>query len=822
MKDQSTGKLVLSSFPSENTHKIIQFLAPLYKKVPKEKLDAFISNPPVVLSKQISTQSAQKIIAGLRKIGATAQFITNTSTTNTKHQGKHSKVDKYTNLQKLLLDSFKQSIPKVPVPFFYRFGLFIVSIAMLLLPLIYFALLGLAAYGVYWHATTNTSIILEAEGSKQGALLLYITPIVVGSIILFFLFKPILAKSYSGHKPIKVAPGKEPLLFAFVKRLCEIVGAPVPSEIHLDNEVNASAGFLDGWKGFFKNQLVLTIGLPLTAGLDIQQFTGVLAHEFGHFAQTTGMRMTYIIRSINYWFQRVVYEEDEWDYRIRIWSERSDFRIRLILYITRMFIWLSRKVLWLLMQLGHIISSFMLRQMEYDADRYETSLIGSDVFASTEQKMLSLVMAYEWAFYDLQDLWVEEKLVDNFPSLILAREKQLTKESLKKAEKQHELRGIAKLLSTHPGSKDRIQNSRSLKVKPHFKIEDKLDIIHSYFGTESQGNIPSASILFREFENISKSVSLEMYNRLIGKKINPGKLIRVSEATQKQDTESDYFKALERYFFKCFNHLRPFGISLNEIRSDKNSAELVETINSAKGSLLSIAAKQKIPLKFFHQIYEKEIDLARAEALVDAGIEFSPKEFGLKSADPGGINKAQHELTYKLERVIGELEPFETVIHTRLVSALQLIRKPAMSEKLEKLEGNVTFVDNIIECISKLEPHLSTITYLERKNHAFIILLHLLSEAYDEDVFAKAQKRSGNLCKELSGFKHTLDSISYPFEHSDTGMTLGKFAIGKIPQPDEFGEVAEVIEDATGKIFQLYTRLYARLAYYSEYIEKVM
>ena len=63
--------------------------------------------------------------------------------------------------------------------------------------------------------------------------------------------------------------------------------------------------------GVFKKDLVLTIGLPLVAGLSIREFGGVLAHEFGHFAQGGGMRLTALVRFVNGWFARVVYERDE-------------------------------------------------------------------------------------------------------------------------------------------------------------------------------------------------------------------------------------------------------------------------------------------------------------------------------------------------------------------------------------------------------------------------------------------------------------------------------------------------------------------------------
>jgi hypothetical protein len=66
----------------------------------------------------------------------------------------------------------------------------------------------------------------------------------------------------------------------------------------------------------FGNDLVLTIGMPLVAGMSLRQFAGVLAHEFGHFSQGAGMRLSFIIRSINLWFMRVVYERDDWDERL--------------------------------------------------------------------------------------------------------------------------------------------------------------------------------------------------------------------------------------------------------------------------------------------------------------------------------------------------------------------------------------------------------------------------------------------------------------------------------------------------------------------------
>jgi Zn-dependent protease with chaperone function len=61
--------------------------------------------------------------------------------------------------------------------------------------------------------------------------------------------------------------------------------------------------------------------------------------------------------------------------------------------VSRLFVWLTRRVLWVLMMIGHAVSSFMLRQMEFDADRYETRVAGSDAFAATSERLRMLGLA---------------------------------------------------------------------------------------------------------------------------------------------------------------------------------------------------------------------------------------------------------------------------------------------------------------------------------------------------------------------------------------------------------------------------------------------
>ena len=197
-----------------------------------------------------------------------------------------------------LLALFGGPVPKTRVSLLYRLGLIIVTGAMLLLPVLYLALIGAAAWGV-WFWATHFSLLLSSGGGVRiwlVKLVLYIAPLFSGMVLVFFMVKPLFARRPKGAQPLALNPGAEPVLFAFIAKICETVGAPFPKRVDLDCNLNAAASFRRGLWSLFGHDLVLTIGLPLVAGLNITQLAGVLAHEFGHFTQGFGMRLTYIIR----------------------------------------------------------------------------------------------------------------------------------------------------------------------------------------------------------------------------------------------------------------------------------------------------------------------------------------------------------------------------------------------------------------------------------------------------------------------------------------------------------------------------------------------
>lgn len=410
-----------------------------------------------------------------------------------------------------IASAFQGNVPRTRVSIFYQLGLIVVTLTMIILPLIYLALVGLAAWGVYWWATHAISIFEHARGRAMfGALLLYITPLISGIVVVFFMIKPLLARRAPAAQPLALNSAAEPVLFALVRCICDSVGAPFPKRIDVDCQLNASAGFRRGFLSFFGHDLVLTIGMPLVAGMTTRQIAGILAHEFGHFTQGFGMRLTYIIRSINMWFARVAYERDAWDVTLEQWAaEAEDWRVMIVVNLARFAVWLSRLILKLLLLIGHGIGCFMLRQMEYDADSYEIKVAGSETFESATKRMHVLGKALQASYKDLgMSLKMNKRAPDDFPAFLLNHEAALSHEAKTQLEDSAGL-GKTGLFDTHPSDGDRIRQARRAGEPGVFDLD------------------APATQLFSNFDVLAKQVTQLHYEDDLGLPLAMTKLVPV-------------------------------------------------------------------------------------------------------------------------------------------------------------------------------------------------------------------------------------------------------------------------------------------------------
>jgi hypothetical protein len=267
----------------------------------------------------------------------------------------------------------------------------------------------------------------------------------------------------------------------------------------LDCDLNASAGLRRGWLSFFSNDLLLTIGLPLVAGLNTRQFAAVVAHELGHCTQWLALRLGYIIRRVNGWFYRVVYQRDTWDRALDDWSNSvDDWRMSLVVMCVHLAVWVSRKILMLLMLAGHAVSCFLSRQMEYHADACATAVAGAEGLESLLLRLREQAILEQMGYDGLRQIWEKQhQLPDNVPDFLEELEKRLPAEFHDQA-RSTLLNETAGLFATHPTAAQRIKKARQSAMPGVFAMAKP------------------ARALFKDFMTTARAVTARHYRQDIG------------------------------------------------------------------------------------------------------------------------------------------------------------------------------------------------------------------------------------------------------------------------------------------------------------------
>ena len=452
---------------------------------------------PAKLNRQAATATDDRAAPVKQRVASEAKKAKRSSSPVAAKRAPQDANAKIRNLQKMLSD---KSIKTGRVSFLYRINILVTSFVMLLLPIVYLFMIAGVCYAVYYHTVNHGGIVTAVRGRGMIFMAIaYAAPILGGVVLVFFMLKPLLARRGDDSRKRKVNAKGEPVLFWFVEKICEAVGAPVPRQIYITHDINAAASFEQGMKSAIVGRnLSLHIGMPLVAGLTLQQFGGVLAHEFGHFSQGAGMRLSLFIRSINFWFARVVYERDAWDEGLAsLADEDTDFRLAIVIMFAQLCVFLSRGFLWVLMMIGHMVSSLLLRQMEFDADKYEIQFSGSENFQQTSDRLQILNVSYGEMIPSIIQAAINGKTVKNLPKLIVEKTKGLDPKSIQQVLEQSHSKKTG-LFDSHPSDGQRIEKAQKYGAE---------GIFHS--------TAPAAA-LFSGFELTCQSITDDFYRNEFG------------------------------------------------------------------------------------------------------------------------------------------------------------------------------------------------------------------------------------------------------------------------------------------------------------------
>ena len=692
-------------------------------------------------------------------------------------------------------------IEPAKVSFLYTASLIVVGVLMVLLVGLYVAMIAAAAYGTIYHAT-HVGWMSDVD-SVRAVVIGYLAPLIAGVALVFFMVKPLLARPSKREWPVMLDPAREPLLFGLVEKLARAMGAPVPRQIHIDTDINASASFRRGMLSFFGSDLVLTIGMPLLGGLTVRQFVGVLAHELGHFSQGAGMRVSYLIRTISFWFVRVVYHRDQWDDRLRRWQQTGDIYVLILILPARGMIWLTRKILWVLMHISFFVSSVLMRQMEYDADRYEAVVAGSGSFASTFQRLAVLGAANNGAMHDLNAAHRERRLPNDLPALILANLTQIPADVQKKiAEEQSKEK--TSLLATHPCYSDRVRAAERQNQPGLFTLE-----------------FPAQKLL-REYAMLCRAVTHRFYSDGLGEDLSGMSMIDTANVVREQQAVQEEFRQAGRYFQGLLSANCPLLLNYIAQPIEGDLQPAIDCLMESRSRMQQQYPAAQAAFNDYIKACAELTDGRCNQVLLDSGFSYLVDATGAK------ISRGQHAANQ------GKNQAKKTE-HGPMMSAYQELAKQRLMAALALLvtdRADLGFADLaarrrvVTRCLAALRVfaeifpatnHLRDVTYA-----ANMLLGNLKGNEQNDVLIAAITKRLAIIREELMRFRRELlNNAEYPFPQRGAPETLADYAVAKIAGENEL-ELINQAGGATENLGILYFRCLATVTATAEAVENAL
>jgi Zn-dependent protease with chaperone function len=675
----------------------------------------------------------------------------------------------------------------------YQLALVACAVVMLLLPAIYLGFVVGLVWCLQWYAI-HAALFFSNGGWLM--LLCYIGPLVAGGMLVLFMVKPLFARPAKKTPPLEIKLAEEPKLRNYIREISTAVGVSMPRRVFVDNQLNASASFRHGWLGLLRRDLDLTIGLPLVSGLKADELASVIAHEFGHFAQTGGMTASFVIRSVNGWFFRVVFQRDRLDAWLDLNSRQGDYRVVLILRIAGWGIWAGRKLLQGLMIAGHAVTCNLLRQMEYDADACAVQACGVEPNLGVERELGLLGVCLSRAYEDLNAMWREKRLVDDFPALVQSRRLALdprVSESLEKAADDEK----PAWNQTHPTRRQRERAARAL---------GSAGILHH------EG---MASDVFEDYPGLCRRVTLHFFREELKLDVDPQRLVSAQEAAQIGNQDMLEAASAERLLAHGFDIRRPL---LLPARNDAIATRLNDFSRTLQQNRELLSRDREAFIrdqKSFDLCSAERENVLGAEAFLETGMKVQPASFGLSKSSLEEARRKRKACDEKLAALATVLRPADEAVVAWLLAAEGAAA--ALVERETPCREAARSLLGLAALYRSLTPLWASLPKLGDKHRQMILFRQNAPAAGNSVGFAHALVSLRENIEQMIGEGMDAQaSREYPFSTTKERMTLGAYFQLMRKEGDEFLRA----HNEAQAVYDLHIRLLRRLVWLGEQIER--
>ena len=635
---------------------------------------------------------------------------------------------------------------------------------VILLPVVFVAYILAIVGFIGWHAVANTQLLHSRDLGPFGWVF-YGVPFIIGAYILLFIIKPFFAPRPRMYQERPVYRDNEPVLFEFCERVATMVGAPLPTEIVIDWEVNAAANIRDK---------KLVIGMPLVAGLSLEQLAGVLAHEFGHFCQGVESGVKRRVLVMTRWFESVAYQEDGWDERLHDQLRQGGAAVQIFLLPLQLGSWSTRLVFRLFALIGNAMGGSISHQMEFDADRYEATLVGSDTFESTQKQLRVLGLAHKRSFDDINTYFRDGRLMDNLPGLIAANIGKISAKDVREDEQAiREEKGS--IFSSHPTDLQRLRAAQKLGAPGIFRCD-----------------LP-ATALFVDFNALSRAATVDFYYSVFGPMFDPSRLQPLSKMLKSVADEQQAQQSSLEFCAGVHHAIRPINLPTYNLSKPKDPELVRSQIVEDRDVMQRCVDAYCDLLHEFLVADEVRIRTRANKCLSDFDLPAYDEK--RKELTPAQTRRAREDAEIEISRLDGLMQTFESAAGRRLINCLNLLKVDSIAQKLDPMGRLGEDCAKMIWGYGRVASQFRSILELRTlQSELHVAVMHVTAIKRDPirvRFFFGLVDRIEDLAHQI---RMVVQDLDYPFDHASGKKTVGSLLLPMASEePAEIYHAAEIM-----------------------------
>jgi hypothetical protein len=442
----------------------------------------------------------------------------------------------------------------------------------------------------------------------------------------------------------------------------------------------------------------------------------------------------------------------------------------------------------------------MLRQMEFDADRYEARVAGSDAFGPTSIRLRLLAVSSNAAFASLRQSWREGQLGDDFPGLVVGYLSRMP-EKVRLGVEAVSVEGRTRLFDTHPSDADRMRSVLAENAPGVFSLEK-----------------PATSLL-RDFPALTKKATLLMYQEMIGDGVTAQNLVPSSTLLRHDDEIEKDYHALRSYFIGCLDPADLPTLEAN-LQPIEDPAPAVEEIRKLRAKLEAAAPRAQPLIGQLGELRSREASLRSMRSLRAAGVN-TPA--GAPSFPPD-IDAELTDTEKKIEDLRRKLAPVAAALCRRWTLGLRVLRGGAGAAIRKACGAGDGQLPVLLEAQAALGAARATLLDLEKTCIVNRALAGALAEASEEAarkrVLTQIQRGVEDWRRQLGSLGGALAGVEHPFAPASRKASVAEHSIGQVPATAlDVDACFRVAFQARDDLRDLGARIRGRLALLAERVE---